>query len=57
MDMVYPTSSLLEEAEKLGAVTFSGETMLIHQGAAAFEKWHGVSPDIFAMEKAFREAE
>jgi shikimate 5-dehydrogenase len=31
--------------------------MLIYQGAAAFEKWHGVSPDIFAMEKAFREAE
>jgi len=57
MDMVYPTSPLLEEAEKLGALTFSGETMLIHQGAAAFEKWHGVFPDISAMEKAFREAE
>ena len=57
MDMVYPNSPLLDAARNLGAVTFSGETMLIHQGAAAFEKWHGVSPDILEMKKAFLEGE
>ena len=57
MDMVYPDSPFLEAARTLGAETFSGETMLIHQGAAAFAKWHGISPDISAMENAFREAE
>ncbi len=56
MDMVYPDSPLLEDARILGAETFSGETMLIHQGAAAFEKWHGIPPDILTMENAFREA-
>lgn len=57
MDMVYPNSPMLDAARNLGAVTFSGETMLIHQGAAAFEKWHGVSPDILEMKKAFLEGE
>ena len=57
MDMVYPDSPFLEAARTLGAETFSGETMLIHQGAAAFAKWHGISPDISAMENAFQEAE
>ena len=57
MDMVYPNSPFLDAARSLGAETFSGETMLIHQGAAAFAKWHGVDADISAMQKAFSEAE
>ena len=57
MDMVYPNSPFLDSARSLGAETFSGETMLIHQGAAAFAKWHGVDADISAMQKAFSEAE
>ena len=56
MDMVYPDSPLLSAARGLGAEVFSGETMLIHQGAAAFACWHGIEPDIPEMEAAFQEA-
>ncbi len=55
MDMVYPDSEFLQEAKALGAETFSGMTMLIHQGAASFKIWHGTTPDIAAMETAFLE--
>lgn len=53
MDMVYNRKTqLVESAEKAGCPIASGKDMLIGQGALAFEKWFGVSPDTEVMRKS-----
>ncbi len=56
MDMVYnpPRTRLLREADKAGAMAYSGMNMLIHQAIAGFEKWTGKSPDYEVMAGALR---
>ncbi len=43
---------LLREAASLGCATLDGLGMLVHQGAAAIERWAGVSPDRSVMRAA-----
>ena len=45
---------LLCEARAAGARTIDGATMLLHQGAAAFERWTGRSPPLNVMDEALR---
>jgi shikimate dehydrogenase len=53
-DLVYKPleTRLLREAREVGARTVDGLTMLVHQGAASFEIWTGVSAPIEVMMKA-----
>lgn len=55
MDMNYTDSAFLKKAEKAGAETISGKTMLIHQAAESFRIWTGITPDTAVMEKAAEE--
>lgn len=57
-DMVYnpQETPLLAEAKKAGARPIGGLSMLIYQGAAAFEKWTGKAAPIEVMFKAGQEA-
>ncbi|HXG25680.1 MAG TPA: shikimate dehydrogenase [Candidatus Binatia bacterium] len=41
LDLIYNRTQLLRDAEAAGAVALDGETMLLHQGAAAFTLWTG----------------
>jgi len=54
MDMVYrPLKTvLLQQAEAAGARIVNGLEMLIHGGAAAFQRWTGHSPPIEVMRAA-----
>ncbi len=47
-DIVYRPleTGLLRAARKRGLKTMDGLGMLIHQGALAFELWHGIKPDV-----------
>ena len=45
-------TQLLQEAEKAGAETISGERMLLHQAAGQFEIWFQKTAPIKAMEEA-----
>ncbi len=47
---------LLREAAALGCATLDGLGMLVHQGAAAVERWAGVSPDRSVMREALAAA-
>jgi shikimate dehydrogenase len=47
---------LLRDAEALGCATLDGLGMLVHQGAAAVERWIGVSPDRGVMREALATA-
>jgi shikimate dehydrogenase len=47
---------LLREAAALGCATLDGLGMLVHQGAAAVERWAGVSPDRRVMREALAAA-
>jgi shikimate dehydrogenase len=53
MDIVYNPlkTKLLLEAKKKGCTTIDGLSMFIHQGAAQFKIWTGISPDIKLMRK------
>ncbi len=57
-DMVYnpEVTPLLAQAQKAGAETLGGLPMLVHQGAAAFEMWTGMSAPIDVMMEAARKA-
>ena len=57
-DIIYtPAETLfLREAREKGHPTLNGEGMLAGQGAAAFEKWTGVKPDVELMKNKLREA-
>jgi shikimate dehydrogenase len=51
-DAVYdPPVTLLAEANKLGAKTSNGLSMLLHQGAISFTFWLGQEPSIAAMRR------
>ncbi len=54
LDAVYRPleTRLLCEAAERGAVTIDGGRMLLHQGAAAFERWTGRDAPVDAMEQA-----
>ena len=56
-DLVYNPieTRLLKQARSSGAQAVSGIKMLIHQGAAAFELWTGVSAPIDVMRRALKE--
>jgi shikimate dehydrogenase len=47
---------LLAQAEEAGARTLGGLPMLVYQGAAAFEKWTGMSAPVEVMMAAARRA-
>ncbi|MCS7235064.1 MAG: shikimate dehydrogenase [Armatimonadota bacterium] len=53
-DMVYnpPRTRLVRMAEQAGARVVGGLSMLVHQGAAAFELWTGVEAPVEAMKQA-----
>ncbi len=41
LDLIYRKTRLLRDAESAGCTVADGETMLLHQGAAAFTLWTG----------------
>jgi len=53
-DLIYKPlkTTWLKEAEKRDCQTLNGLSMLIHQGALAFEQWFGIFPEIDGMEEA-----
>ena len=57
-DLIYtPLSTpLLDEAEKRGAKTVNGLSMLVYQGAASFKLWTRKEPPISVMKRVAREA-
>ena len=58
MDLVYNPriTTLLRDAEQVGAKTIDGTGMLVHQGAAALEIWVGKKPPIEIMRNAVVQA-
>jgi shikimate dehydrogenase len=57
-DAVYTPleTRLLREAGRVGAQTVDGLSMLVHQGALAFEIWTGVTPPLVVMSHAMKAA-
>ena len=58
MDAVYSPrrTRLLADADDRGATTIDGTRMLVHQGAASFERWTGEDAPLEAMESALEHA-
>jgi shikimate dehydrogenase len=52
LDLIYSRTKLLRDAESAGAAALDGETMLLHQGAAAFALWTGQSAPLEVMSEA-----
>jgi shikimate 5-dehydrogenase len=52
LDLIYSRTRLLRDAEAVGAVAMDGETMLLHQGAAAFALWTGQPAPLEVMSEA-----
>lgn len=52
LDLIYRRTRLLRDAEAAGAVANDGETMLLHQGAAAFTLWTGQPAPLDVMSQA-----
>ena len=50
-DVIYPSTLLIEQAKKQGAVTISGLEMLLYQGVAQFELFTGKKAPIEQMRK------
>lgn len=57
-DIIYTPAEtrFLREARLCGHVTLNGEAMLAGQGAAAFQLWTGVRPDLSLMKQKLRKA-
>jgi shikimate dehydrogenase len=57
-DLIYnpKETTLLGHAVRYGATAINGLGMLVHQGAAAFELWTGLSAPVIAMYEAARAA-
>lgn len=57
-DMIYqpPETAFLRVARKGGARAVNGMSMLLHQGARAFEIWTGRRPPVAVMRQALRKA-
>jgi shikimate 5-dehydrogenase len=56
LDLIYKRTRLLRNAEAAGAAAHDGETMLLHQGAAAFTLWTGQPAPLDVMGQALAEA-
>jgi shikimate dehydrogenase len=56
LDLIYSRTRLLRDAEAAGAHTMDGETMLLHQGAAAFTLWTGQPAPLDVMSQALADA-
>jgi shikimate dehydrogenase len=56
LDLIYNRTRLLRDAESAGATAMDGETMLLHQGAAAFALWTGQQAPMEVMSQALAEA-
>jgi shikimate dehydrogenase len=56
LDLIYDRTRFLREAEAAGCIVRNGETMLLHQGAAAFRLWTGQEPPLDIMATALAEA-
>jgi shikimate dehydrogenase len=56
LDLIYNRTRLLRDAEAAGALANDGETMLLHQGAAAFALWTGQPAPLEVMGQALAEA-
>ena len=56
LDLIYNRTRLLRDAEAAGALANDGETMLLHQGAAAFALWTGQPAPLEIMGQALAEA-
>jgi shikimate dehydrogenase len=52
LDLIYSRTRLLRDAEAVGATAMDGETMLLHQGAAAFALWTGQPAPLEVMSQA-----
>jgi shikimate dehydrogenase len=49
-----PRTRLMRQAEQAGLRAVNGWSMLVYQGAAAFEMWTGVEPSVEVMRKGMR---
>ncbi|HUG30571.1 MAG TPA: shikimate dehydrogenase [Candidatus Limnocylindria bacterium] len=56
LDLIYKRTRLLRDAESAGAGANDGETMLLHQGAAAFTLWTGQPAPLDVMNQALADA-
>jgi shikimate dehydrogenase len=56
LDLIYDRTRLLRDAEAAGATAQNGETMLLHQGAAAFTLWTGQPAPLDLMAEALTAA-
>jgi shikimate dehydrogenase len=56
LDLIYDRTRFLREAEAAGCTVRNGETMLLHQGAAAFRLWTGQEPPLEIMATALADA-
>lgn len=56
LDLIYKRTRLLRDAESAGAAAHDGETMLLHQGAAAFTLWTGQPAPLEVMQDALAAA-
>ena len=56
LDLIYSRTKLLRDAESAGAMAMDGETMLLHQGAAAFTLWTGTPAPLEVMGEALAAA-
>jgi shikimate dehydrogenase len=56
LDLIYAKTRLLREAAAAGCETSDGETMLLHQGAAAFTLWTGQPAPLEVMGAALADA-
>ena len=52
LDLIYSRTRLLRDAASAGAAVMDGETMLLHQGAAAFALWTGQAAPLDVMGEA-----
>ncbi|TAJ99374.1 MAG: shikimate dehydrogenase [Chloroflexota bacterium] len=56
LDLIYKRTRLLRDAVAAGATANDGETMLLHQGAAAFTLWTGQAAPLDVMAEALAAA-
>ena len=56
LDLIYAQTRLLRDAASAGCATSDGETMLLHQGAAAFTLWTGQPAPLDVMGAALKKA-
>jgi len=56
LDLIYSRTRFLRDAEAAGCTVMDGETMLLHQGAAAFTLWTGQPAPLELMARALAEA-